>query len=290
MCIVKVVPTPTVLRSPIEPPISLASCEQILRPRPVPPNFLLKPRSPCTNGSKIFSCMCSAIPGPVSSTSNSKMYDLAFGGGGVGDLSRMWTCGVALSSKGFIASAVPPLGATFAMLLDCAEMVDPDPTLCLLRPALSEFRLEKDDVLLSSLGVSTSLTHRILSSTFPPAGVNFKLLLTRLIMTCNMRCWSPQRHMSLSLPVPNGPSAGNLGRSRLCLSGLVLSMLSVPTKLTVNLILFSRTCLSKMEMICDLISPNLNSLSSRFTCCPIWFLEKLRRSSRRWRSRSPAAR
>jgi hypothetical protein len=127
--IVKVVPTPTTLLNVIEPPINLASWEQILRPKPVPPNFLLRPKSPCTKGSKIFSCICSAIPGPVSSTSNSKRYDFAFGGGGVGDRSRMRTCGVALSSMGLMASAVPPLGAAAELVLEPTETADPDPTL-----------------------------------------------------------------------------------------------------------------------------------------------------------------
>lgn len=44
-----------------------------------------------------------------------------------------------------------------------------------------------DDALLSSLD-SISAMHRIRTMTLPPAGVNFKLLLTKLIKTCNIRC------------------------------------------------------------------------------------------------------
>lgn len=46
MCIVKVVPTPNVLLRSIFPPIRVANWWQILKPSPVPPNFLLKPKSP----------------------------------------------------------------------------------------------------------------------------------------------------------------------------------------------------------------------------------------------------
>ena len=70
---VKVLPSPMVDRTLIAPCIRLASCEQIERPRPVPPYFLLRPRSACTNGSKIFPSMLCSIPGPESDTSNSKL-------------------------------------------------------------------------------------------------------------------------------------------------------------------------------------------------------------------------
>ena len=84
----KVLPTPSSLFSQIVPCIKLASCEQMLSPRPVPPYFLLSPRSPWTKGSKTFRCCAAGIPGPVSSTSNSKIRVLAFKGGGEDDLSR----------------------------------------------------------------------------------------------------------------------------------------------------------------------------------------------------------
>lgn len=148
---------------------------------------------------------------------------------------------------------------------------------------------ENDDDLLPSFagGVSTSPIHLMRTSTRPPAGVNLTLLLTRLMMTWRMRCWSPHRHISFNLPVPCGPRAGSL-LSVLVLSGLLLSSIaSEPRKLTVKVIRPSLTCLSKMVKIWDLMSASRNSFSSRFSCCPIWFLEKLRRSSSKWSSKSP---
>jgi hypothetical protein len=108
-----VVPTASLLTRDILPPIKLASWEQmdyeknvssvtlngvfflvvrkrqgrfkgvelgrrskigeLTSPRPVPPYFLLRPRSPWTNGSNTLSLRCSGMPGPVSSTSNWKM-------------------------------------------------------------------------------------------------------------------------------------------------------------------------------------------------------------------------
>jgi hypothetical protein len=82
----------------------------LTNPRPVPPYFLLKPRSPCTNGSNTLSLRCSGMPGPVSSTSNWKMRIFALAGGGVGDLSRTWILGVDFGSAPFKNNAVPWIG------------------------------------------------------------------------------------------------------------------------------------------------------------------------------------
>ena len=148
---------------------------------------------------------------------------------------------------GLMARAVPD----FLLCVTCdealAECVEDDPTRWRARPALLEPAFDSDDVRLSSLICSTSPRHLILTSTFPPAGVNLRLLLTRLIMTCKIRCWSPQRHMSFNRPTPAGPRAGSL-LSRLLRSGLGLtSTPSFPTKFTLKLMRFSFTCLSKME-------------------------------------------
>src|SRR5688572_4031426 len=135
-----------------------------------------------------------------------------------------------------MARAVPPLicaAAGECAALGFIELADPEPTRCRVRPARCDPDLEKDEVRLLSLISSFSTTHRILSTTLPHAGVNFKLLFTRLIMTCKMRCWSPQRHMSLSLPTPAGPMAGSLLSMLVRRSGLGLtSPGSGPIKLT----------------------------------------------------------
>lgn len=47
------------------------------------------------------------MPGPVSSTSNWNTRSFELTGGGVGDLSRTCTRGVALLSSGLILKAVP---------------------------------------------------------------------------------------------------------------------------------------------------------------------------------------
>lgn len=170
----------------MSPPIILASCEQMLKPRPVPPYCLLRPESPCTNGSKIFSCMCFGIPRPVSSTSNSNMYGRLDTGAGDVDRSLTRIRLTGFGSRGLMASAVPPV----TEMADCCELelARRLPWFCL------DVLLDSDFLLLSSSSsCSISPMHRIRSCTVPPAGVNFKLLLTRFIITCRIRCWSPRR-------------------------------------------------------------------------------------------------
>ena len=63
-----VLPTPTVLSSQRRPPIIVTSCEQIARPRPVPPYCLVVEPSACLNGSKITRCLSFGMPMPLSAT------------------------------------------------------------------------------------------------------------------------------------------------------------------------------------------------------------------------------
>src|ERR1700753_3453703 len=79
--IVNVDPLPSSPTRVIEPCMSVASCLQILKPRPVPLYFLVSCMSPWKNGSKMRSCKYDGMPTPVSLTSNSKINSLAFGGG-----------------------------------------------------------------------------------------------------------------------------------------------------------------------------------------------------------------
>jgi hypothetical protein len=64
----KVVPAPTVDSTPIEPPIRVARCLVMARPRPVPPNSRVTLVSPCSNGVKSRACWVGEIPRPVSLT------------------------------------------------------------------------------------------------------------------------------------------------------------------------------------------------------------------------------
>lgn len=97
--IANVLPSPTADRTLMLPRMRPASWEQMLNPSPVPPNFLLSPRSPCTNGSKMRCCKFSGMPGPVSCTSNSKVRNLP--GGGVG--ARSMNCANGRSLSGTLA-------------------------------------------------------------------------------------------------------------------------------------------------------------------------------------------
>ena len=65
-----VVPTPTVLRTLMVPPISSASWRVMVVPRPVPPKRRVVDASACAKGSKIRSRCWLAMPMPVSSTSS----------------------------------------------------------------------------------------------------------------------------------------------------------------------------------------------------------------------------
>ena len=185
---VKVDPVPTTLVRLILPPISVANCLQMERPSPVPPNLRFSPRSPCTNGSKILSWKSGAIPGPVSCTSNANRYVLEFAGGGVNDRSPTCARKVGLCN-GLMESAVPSvcdcvwlaIGSPLAVVVD---RWDPDPFRIREPPARPEGVLDAvDDMPSSSLALSISPRHRMRTSIVPPAGVNLRLLLTRLIIT-----------------------------------------------------------------------------------------------------------
>ena len=181
--IVNVLPTPSSLFSDIEPFIKLANCEHILNPNPVPPYFLLRPRSPWTKGSKTFRCCETGMPGPVSSTSNSNKSILAFRGGGDEERSRPAICGIALGSRPLISSAVfiffrlspsPNVGGF-------TEASEPDATRPLVLESLGECCLDCLDCLdwveplrlLAAFSSSASPIHLIRTSTDPPSGVNF---------------------------------------------------------------------------------------------------------------------
>ena len=56
------------LSTQIRPPISSTSVDEIVRPRPVPPNRRVVEPSACSNGSKIGCCLSSGMPMPVSLT------------------------------------------------------------------------------------------------------------------------------------------------------------------------------------------------------------------------------
>ncbi len=178
--------------------------------------------------------------------------------------------GVYLGSIGFIMRAVPPDFPSPELdgFLDIWELLDRE-SFC-LRPLgdRCELCLEPIEFLLPSEVDSASPKHLIRTSTFPPSGVNFRLLLTRLIMTWRILCWSPQRHMSFNRPVPCGPRAGSL----VLFPSVVSNSGSAPMNLTAKAILPSSTCLWKIVCTWVLISINLNSFSSRLSCWPIWFL------------------
>ena len=63
-------PMPGMLSSQMRPPISSISRAEIVRPRPVPPNFRVVDPSACVNAWKIASCLSAGIPIPVSCIEN----------------------------------------------------------------------------------------------------------------------------------------------------------------------------------------------------------------------------
>ena len=66
---------------------------------------------------------------------------------------------------------------------------DDETALWHVRPARPEPPREQDEVWLSSFAdCLMSPMHRIRTSTLPAGGVNLRLLLTRLQMTCRIRC------------------------------------------------------------------------------------------------------
>lgn len=113
-------------------------------------------------------------------------------------------CGLDLGSIGLMVRAVPLGFSVVELALELVELFELEPTRCRDLPCLRDSLENEDERLPSPLsaGVSASPMHLILTSTLPPAGVNFKLLLTRLMITWRIRCVSPQRHMSFNLPVP----------------------------------------------------------------------------------------
>lgn len=140
----------------------------------------------------------------MSWTSNWKSSVRALDGGGVGDRSRTWTRGVAEGSIGLINKAVPTGFGEEPVTFDICEIFDPESSLCRCldarwepwrepcREPCRELCFDPMDCLLPS-EVSASPRHLIRTSTFPPLGVNLRLLLTRLIITWRILCWSPQR-------------------------------------------------------------------------------------------------
>ena len=64
----KVLPRPTSESTQIRPPISAVSLAEMVKPRPVPPNFRIVKPLHCTKGSKIVRAFSGAIPMPVSAT------------------------------------------------------------------------------------------------------------------------------------------------------------------------------------------------------------------------------
>ena len=65
-------PCPGALRRRISPPSKLANSRLMARPNPVPPYFRLVLASACWKASKIMRCLSTAIPTPVSETSNAR--------------------------------------------------------------------------------------------------------------------------------------------------------------------------------------------------------------------------
>ena len=65
-------PSPMVLSTPISPSILSASSEQMDRPSPVPPKRRVVVSSAWLNLSKIYCCLSSGMPMPVSSTGDVK--------------------------------------------------------------------------------------------------------------------------------------------------------------------------------------------------------------------------
>ena len=63
-----VLPSWGALSSQIRPPISSTSVEEIVSPRPVPPNRRVVDPSACRNGSKIARCFSGGMPIPLSLT------------------------------------------------------------------------------------------------------------------------------------------------------------------------------------------------------------------------------
>lgn len=149
---------------------------------------------------------------------------------------------------GLIKRAVPcGLGPLEDGFLETWEVFDPDPFRCRFLDVRCELCLDCFDPIefrLPSETDSASPKHFILTSTFPPSGVNFREFETKLMITCSIRCWSPHRHMSFNLPIPWGPRAG-----RAFLLTFSDSMfVSVPMNFTPKLIWPSRTCLSNIVL------------------------------------------
>ena len=157
------------------------------------------------------------MPGPVSSTSNSKRSTLALMGGGDVDLSRETDVIILFGSLGLISRAVFGFfpSPSKDMLFDLTDDSEPDGprTFFEFRPdsiletfePFELFEFVEPLRLLGGLSTWASPTHLTRTVTNPPAGVNFlvlisgkamlmgnadtyKLLLTRLITTWRILC------------------------------------------------------------------------------------------------------
>ena len=75
----KVAPWPGVLSTQRRPPISATSCEEMVSPRPVPPNRRAVDVSAWLKAWKMSACLSSGIPGPVSATETCEQEFLRLG-------------------------------------------------------------------------------------------------------------------------------------------------------------------------------------------------------------------
>ena len=73
-------PSPSTLSTQMTPPVAPRSAWRCSRPRPVPPNFRVLSWSPWLKLSKIFSCLSSGMPMPVSLTRTTKPLGMGLGG------------------------------------------------------------------------------------------------------------------------------------------------------------------------------------------------------------------
>lgn len=140
----------------------------MLKPSPVPPNFLLSPRSPWTKGSKIFPSKSSRMPGPVSATSNSNMSCVGGPAGGEYVRSKLGLMFELLPESTFVPGNMttePPLLAL--PIFDCLERFD----------WIEGCRLPT---------IGTSDRYRIVNTTDPP-DVNLIALFTRLMACFDVR-------------------------------------------------------------------------------------------------------
>ena len=70
----KVLPSPGALSTAISPCIKMASRRQIVKPRPVPPNWRVVEPSTWAKASKIIACLSAGMPMPVSATASTTRH------------------------------------------------------------------------------------------------------------------------------------------------------------------------------------------------------------------------